>query len=129
MNNVSESAAVRGHLGRLRALVNELEIEADLFEKALREALHADTIPAPPPTDARATLLSRIADESERLCSAAMQGEFSCVYCSARGPHGDIGSEDEVKFTCIGCGKSLGASEIKVSVFATLARIAAEGRT
>jgi hypothetical protein len=129
MNNVSESAAVRGHLGRLRALANELEIEADLFEKELREAIHADTIPAPPPDDPRAALLGRVADEAERLCSAALNGKFSCVHCSSPGPHADQSTEDAVAFVCGRCNKPLAASDLKVAVFATLARIAAEART
>jgi hypothetical protein len=48
---------------------------------------------------------------------------------SASGPHADISSENEILFACARCGKSLGATEIKVSVFAALARIAAEGGT
>jgi hypothetical protein len=129
VNNVSQTEAVRGHLGRLRALANELEIEADLFEKELRDSLRSDTIPVPPPDDPRVALLSRVSEESERLCAAAVQGDFSCVHCSAHGPHEDVSSEDAVSFRCSKCGKPLGPTEIKLAVFATLARIAAEERT
>jgi hypothetical protein len=129
MNTVSQTEALRGHLGRLRALANELAIEADLFEKELRDALRSDTIPAPPPDDARTELLGRVAQESERLCTAALRGEFSCVHCSSPGPHTDASTEDEVSFVCARCAKHLGATEIKLAVFATLARLAAEART
>jgi hypothetical protein len=129
MNNVSQTEAVRGHLGRLRALANELEIEADLFEKELREALRPDTIPAPPPDDARTQLLGRVAEESERLCTSALRGEFSCIHCSSPGPHLDTSTEEKVSFACARCAKHLGATDVKLAVFARLAGLAAEART
>jgi hypothetical protein len=107
-------------------MVHGRENEAHWFAGEVRGAL--STISGPPsPGDARSRLLGRIADESQRLCGAAMRGEFACVHCSSPGPHSDTSSTHVVTFSCKGCGKSLGITEMKLWLFATLTPIAAEG--
>jgi hypothetical protein len=110
---------------RRSAAANELEIEADLFEA---QCLGFDAVPALPPLDACSALLAHMAVQSRNLLAAAMRGDFSCVYCSAAGPHADASQGGEVAVTCVDCGKSLGALEVKWAVFATLARVAAQSK-
>jgi ribosomal protein S27E len=108
-------------------LARELEVEANQFEAQIDQPGRQDTDPAPPPESARSALIGRVSQESKRLLTDALRGEFYCVHCAARGPHTNVTAGDAVRFHCAGCGKALGALEIKLAVFATLARIAAEG--
>jgi hypothetical protein len=112
---------------RLRELARELEAVADELERQVdRPASRHDTDPAPPPESAQGALCDRVAEESSHELTIALQGHFSCVHCSARGPHVDISEDDRVGFRCASCGMTLGPFEIRLAVFATLARLAAE---
>jgi hypothetical protein len=50
------------------------------------------------------------------------------IHCSSPGPHTDASTEEGVSFACARCAQHRGAREIKLAVFATLARLAAEAR-
>ena len=74
MPNVTQDEAVQGHLGRLRSMANEIEIECDLFgaQMSREQGMPAagaprDTIPSPPAQEATSPDLPPIPRGKARL--------------------------------------------------------------
>lgn len=127
MVHVTRDDAVRAHVERLRTLATELEREADALGVEFEAPRHLrDTDPAPPPESPWTALLDRACEQMNEALAAAMGGDFACAHCSAQGPHTQVISADSIGFRCVRCGRSLGPNEIRLAVFATLARMAAE---